>query len=61
MKRKLTLVSAPVDQFIPESARYHVSVGNVEAAVKTLQSIARMNRASLPPGRLVEPAMVGSL
>ncbi|XP_034382555.1 putative transporter SVOPL isoform X2 [Cyclopterus lumpus] len=41
-------------QFIPESARYNVSVGNVAAAVETLQQIAKMNRVSLPPGRLVE-------
>uniref|UniRef100_A0A8D0DCI5 SVOP-like n=2 Tax=Sander lucioperca TaxID=283035 RepID=A0A8D0DCI5_SANLU len=41
-------------KFIPESARYNVSAGNVQAAVETLQRIARMNRASLPPGRLVE-------
>lgn len=43
-------------KFIPESARYNVSAGNIQAAVKTLQKIAKMNRASLPPGRLVEPA-----
>uniref|UniRef100_UPI0037E7F3CC putative transporter SVOPL isoform X1 n=2 Tax=Semicossyphus pulcher TaxID=241346 RepID=UPI0037E7F3CC len=42
-------------KFIPESARYNVSVGNIKAAVNTLQKIADMNRASLPPGRLVEP------
>ncbi|XP_059181955.1 putative transporter SVOPL [Centropristis striata] len=41
-------------QFIPESARYNVSAGNVQAAVETLQRIADMNGASLPPGRLVE-------
>lgn len=45
-------------QFIPESARYNVSAGNVGAAVKTLQRIAKMNRASLPPGRLAEPTVV---
>ncbi|XP_071359133.1 putative transporter SVOPL isoform X1 [Trachinotus anak] len=43
-------------KFIPESARYHVSAGNIQAAVKTLQRIAKMNRAALPPGQLVEPA-----
>ncbi|XP_028254569.1 putative transporter SVOPL isoform X2 [Parambassis ranga] len=43
-------------KFIPESARYNVSAGNTEAAVKTLQRIAKMNRACLPPGCLVEPA-----
>ncbi|KAL6116512.1 svopl [Pungitius sinensis] len=42
-------------QFIPESARYNVSAGNMAAAVETLQRIAKMNRASLPPGELVEP------
>ncbi|KAL0962681.1 hypothetical protein UPYG_G00343920 [Umbra pygmaea] len=41
-------------QFIPESARYNVSAGNMKAAVETLERIARMNRASLPPGNLVE-------
>uniref|UniRef100_A0A3B5ACL0 SVOP like n=1 Tax=Stegastes partitus TaxID=144197 RepID=A0A3B5ACL0_9TELE len=45
-------------KFIPESARYNVSAGNVDAAVKTLQRIAKMNRATLPPGRLAEPAVV---
>uniref|UniRef100_A0A3B4UAU4 SVOP-like n=1 Tax=Seriola dumerili TaxID=41447 RepID=A0A3B4UAU4_SERDU len=43
-------------KFIPESARYHMSAGNVQAAVEILQRIADMNRAALPPGRLVEPA-----
>ncbi|XP_075900407.1 putative transporter SVOPL isoform X3 [Nelusetta ayraudi] len=42
-------------KFIPESARYNVSAGKVEAAMETLQRIARMNRSFLPPGRLVEP------
>lgn len=46
------------NQFIPESARYNVSAGNIQAAVETLQNIAKMNRASLPPGRLLEPAVV---
>ncbi|KAM3587677.1 uncharacterized protein V6R79_011648 [Siganus canaliculatus] len=44
-------------KFIPESARYNVSAGKVHAAVETLQQIAKMNRASLPPGRLAEPAV----
>ncbi|XP_069580255.1 putative transporter SVOPL isoform X1 [Brachyistius frenatus] len=44
-------------KFIPESARYNVSAGNVSAAMTTLQRIANMNRASLPPGRLVEPGV----
>ncbi|CAL8323403.1 unnamed protein product [Lota lota] len=42
--------------FIPESARYNVSAGNTRAAVETLEWIARMNNASMPPGILVEPA-----
>ncbi|XP_037615810.1 putative transporter SVOPL isoform X2 [Sebastes umbrosus] len=41
-------------KFIPESARYNVSAGNIQAAVETLQKIAKMNRVSLPAGRLVE-------
>ncbi|XP_068162962.1 putative transporter SVOPL [Antennarius striatus] len=41
-------------KFIPESARYNVSAGNYDAAVRTLEKIARMNGAALPPGRLVE-------
>lgn len=44
-------------KFIPESARYNVSAGKVEAAMETLQRIARMNRSFLPPGRLVEPSV----
>uniref|UniRef100_A0A3Q1HFF7 Major facilitator superfamily (MFS) profile domain-containing protein n=1 Tax=Anabas testudineus TaxID=64144 RepID=A0A3Q1HFF7_ANATE len=43
-------------KFIPESARYNVSAGNIPAAVKTLQWIAKMNRASLPPGQLRGPS-----
>ncbi|KAK0134439.1 putative transporter SVOPL [Merluccius polli] len=43
-------------RYIPESARYNVSAGNTRAAVETLEWIARMNNASMPPGRLVEPA-----
>uniref|UniRef100_A0A8C9RDA8 SVOP-like n=1 Tax=Scleropages formosus TaxID=113540 RepID=A0A8C9RDA8_SCLFO len=50
----LTLPS-PWGQFIPESARFNVSEGNVKAAVATLERIARMNKASLPEGNLVEP------
>ncbi|KAK2859267.1 hypothetical protein Q5P01_003887 [Channa striata] len=44
-------------KFIPESARYNVSAGNIQAAVETLQWIAKMNRTSLPPGRLMEPTL----
>ncbi|XP_077449453.1 putative transporter SVOPL isoform X11 [Stigmatopora argus] len=41
-------------RFIPESARFDVSAGNIAAAADTLRRIARMNNASLPPGRLAE-------
>ncbi|XP_060746056.1 putative transporter SVOPL isoform X2 [Tachysurus vachellii] len=41
-------------QFIPESARFQVSTGNVEGAVVTLKKIAKMNGASLPEGELRE-------
>ncbi|KAM6986066.1 putative transporter SVOPL isoform 1-T1 [Aplochiton taeniatus] len=41
-------------KFIPESARYNVSAGKVQAATETLQYIAKMNNVSLPPGRLKE-------
>ncbi|XP_076015926.1 putative transporter SVOPL [Genypterus blacodes] len=44
-------------RFIPESARYNVSAGNVQAAMETLEWIAKMNGASLPPGQLVEPVV----
>ncbi|XP_054623463.1 putative transporter SVOPL isoform X2 [Dunckerocampus dactyliophorus] len=44
-------------KFIPESARFNVSAGNVQAAVDTLSWIAKMNKVSLPPGRLVEPVV----
>lgn len=45
-------------QFIPESARYNVSTGNVAAALATLQKIAKMNGAVMPEGVLTEPAKV---
>uniref|UniRef100_A0A8D2JMW3 SVOP like n=1 Tax=Sciurus vulgaris TaxID=55149 RepID=A0A8D2JMW3_SCIVU len=44
-------------KFIPESARFNVSTGNTQAALATLQRIARMNRSVLPEGRLVEPIL----
>ncbi|XP_016017392.2 putative transporter SVOPL isoform X1 [Rousettus aegyptiacus] len=44
-------------KFIPESARFNVSTGNTQAALATLQHIARMNRSALPEGRLVEPVL----
>lgn len=45
-------------QFIPESARFNVSTGNTQAALDTLESIARMNRSVMPEGQLVEPILV---
>ncbi|NXF49257.1 SVOP protein, partial [Oceanites oceanicus] len=45
-----------VFKFIPESARYNVSTGNVAAAMATLQRIAKMNGAVMPEGILREPA-----
>ncbi|NXU80083.1 SVOP protein, partial [Oreotrochilus melanogaster] len=44
-----------VFKFIPESARYNVSTGNVAAALATLQRIAKMNGAAMPEGVLTEP------
>ncbi|XP_019711321.1 putative transporter SVOPL [Hippocampus comes] len=41
-------------KFIPESARFNVSAGNAAAAADTLGWIAKMNKASLPPGRLAD-------
>ncbi|NXQ04995.1 SVOP protein, partial [Vidua macroura] len=45
-----------VFKFIPESARYNVSTGNMGAALATLQRIARMNGVAMPEGQLREPA-----
>lgn len=42
-------------KFIPESARYNVSAGKTQAALETLEKIAKMNRSTLPSGRLAEP------
>ncbi|KAG8523356.1 putative transporter SVOPL, partial [Galemys pyrenaicus] len=44
-------------KFIPESARFNVSTGNTEAALATLESIAKMNRSTMPQGKLVEPIL----
>ncbi|KAM5205066.1 putative transporter SVOPL isoform 1-T1 [Hipposideros larvatus] len=44
-------------KFIPESARFNVSTGNTEAALATLERIAKMNRSVMPEGRLVEPVL----
>ncbi|XP_054985369.1 putative transporter SVOPL [Sorex araneus] len=48
-------------KFIPESARFNVSTGNTQAALATLQSIARTNRSVMPEGKLVEPVLDLSL
>ncbi|XP_054243055.1 putative transporter SVOPL [Indicator indicator] len=45
-----------VFKFIPESARYNVSKGNMSAALATLQRIAKMNGAVMPEGTLRETA-----
>ncbi|XP_073755359.1 putative transporter SVOPL isoform X4 [Callorhinus ursinus] len=47
----------PLSQFIPESARFSVSTGNTQAALATLQRIARINRSVMPEGKLVEPIL----
>lgn len=47
-------------QFIPESARFNVSTGNTQAALATLQHIAKMNRSAMPEGRLGEPILVSA-
>lgn len=47
-------------QFIPESARFNVSTGNTQAAVATLEHIAKMNRSVMPEGKLVEPVLVSA-
>ncbi|XP_053944555.1 putative transporter SVOPL isoform X3 [Cuculus canorus] len=44
-----------VFKFIPESARYNISTGNVAAAMATLQKIAKINGAAVPEGVLMEP------
>ncbi|XP_077853601.1 putative transporter SVOPL isoform X2 [Macaca mulatta] len=44
-------------KFIPESARFNVSTGNTQAAVATLEHIAKMNRSIMPEGKLVEPVL----
>nr|XP_024645315.1 putative transporter SVOPL isoform X4 [Macaca nemestrina] len=44
-------------KFIPESARFNVSTGNTQAAVATLEHIAKMNRSVMPEGKLVEPVL----
>uniref|UniRef100_A0A8C9CVP7 SVOP like n=1 Tax=Phocoena sinus TaxID=42100 RepID=A0A8C9CVP7_PHOSS len=43
--------------FIPESARFSVSTGNTQAALVTLERIAKMNRSVVLEGKLVEPIL----
>ncbi|XP_072006639.1 putative transporter SVOPL isoform X2 [Engystomops pustulosus] len=45
----------PLSQFVPESARYNVSVGKDQAAMETLGRIAKINRSKMPEGRIHEP------
>lgn len=47
-------------QFIPESAWFSVSTRNTQAALVTLERIAKMNRSVMPEGKLVEPILVSS-
>ncbi|XP_058387025.1 putative transporter SVOPL isoform X4 [Diceros bicornis minor] len=47
----------PLSQFIPESARFNVSTGNTQAALATLERIAKINRSVMPEGKLVEPIL----
>ncbi|XP_058298323.1 putative transporter SVOPL [Hylobates moloch] len=47
-------------KFIPESARFNVSTGNTQAALATLERIAKMNRSVMPEGKLVEPVLTSS-
>ncbi|KAL4826646.1 hypothetical protein H8958_007183 [Nasalis larvatus] len=44
-------------KFIPESARFNVSTGSIQAALATLNHIARMNHSVMPEGKLVEPVL----
>nr|CAD2171043.1 unnamed protein product [Meloidogyne enterolobii] len=56
----LLLSSLPLALFsisclwLPESARYLVAAGRPDLAISSLQRIAKLNRRSLPPGRLIE-------
>ncbi|XP_069820125.1 putative transporter SVOPL [Dendropsophus ebraccatus] len=43
-----------VFKFIPESARFHLSVGKKQEAMKTLGKIARINKSQMPEGMIHE-------
>ncbi|XP_076108162.1 putative transporter SVOPL isoform X1 [Mytilus galloprovincialis] len=45
-------------KFLPESARYLVAAGDKDGAIKILQKAAKVNRASLPEGSLVQSKVV---
>ena len=55
----LGLTSVPLAIFglfcfrLPESARYHLAVGENDKALATLEEISRQNKKSLPEGRLI--------
>ncbi|KAM5171921.1 putative transporter SVOPL [Mantella aurantiaca] len=47
----------PLSQFVPESARFNVSVGRHQAAIDTLSWIAKINRSKMPEGTIDEPVV----
>uniref|UniRef100_UPI00398E7F30 putative transporter SVOPL n=1 Tax=Pristiophorus japonicus TaxID=55135 RepID=UPI00398E7F30 len=49
-----SIILLVVFKCIPESARYSVSVGSTQTAMKTLNYIAKMNRSCLPQGSLTD-------
>lgn len=40
-------------QWLPESAIFNMKIGRTDRAISTLERIAKQNKKSLPPGRLV--------
>lgn len=49
-----SLILIGLFMFIPESARFQVSAGNIKGAMSTLNRIAKMNNGILPEGELRE-------
>ncbi|XP_044137254.1 putative transporter SVOPL [Bufo gargarizans] len=49
------IILVVVFKFIPESARFNVSVGRQQAAMDTLGKIAKINRSKMPEGTIHEP------